>query len=54
MSKDIITVVFDTGPMPEKCDHCCSENMVNVGLVAPKCNDCGRFSLSHMTPREVT
>jgi hypothetical protein len=37
------------GNHPMECDHCGSNNMIEIGLVAPKCEDCGRFSLSHMS-----
>ena len=43
------------GPTPDRCDHCGGE-VENIGLVAPKCKVCGRFSLSHIAfgpPKEI-
>jgi hypothetical protein len=50
---NVLHIVFDTGEQPTVCDHCGSTRMKNIGLVAPKCQDCGKFSISHMTPRVV-
>jgi hypothetical protein len=44
------------GEQPTVCEHCGSTRLVSIGLVAPKCEDCGRFTLTHLTwskPEEV-
>jgi hypothetical protein len=51
--KPILHIKFDVGEEPTVCDHCGSENMERIGLVAPRCGDCNKFSISHMTPRVV-
>ena len=41
--------------MPTECDHCGGKTE-SIGLVAPKCTECGQFSLSHIhfgPPREI-
>jgi hypothetical protein len=50
-----IEVKGNVGEHPTTCDHCGGE-VEEIGLVAPKCLDCGRFSLSHISfgpPEEV-
>jgi hypothetical protein len=50
-----IEIGSTVGEMPAECDHCGGETE-SIGLVAPKCVDCGRFSLSHISfgpPKEV-
>lgn len=36
------------GEHPTSCDRCGGE-VEEIGLVAPKCRSCGRFSLSHIS-----
>ena len=47
-----ITIEFEVGEHPKVCDHCGSTDLEEVGLVAPKCKDCGKFSVSHLQPKE--
>lgn len=48
MKMKAIEVKIDVGEHPTICDHCGADDMLEIGLVAPKCGTCGRFSLSHM------
>lgn len=45
---DAIHVQDKVGETPAQCDHC-GGPVKEIGLVAPKCTKCGRFSISHIT-----
>jgi hypothetical protein len=45
----------NVGEHPTTCDHCGGPTE-EIGLVAPKCTVCGKFSLSHISwsaPEEI-
>lgn len=39
----------DVATPPSVCDHCGADALYSIGLVAPKCAECGQFSMSHIT-----
>ena len=51
----VIQARAKVGEHPTTCDHC-GGRTEEIGLVAPKCTKCGRFSLSHLQwgqPEEI-